>query len=561
MKKFTFLVLLFISVFTLSCEDDDESYSSTEYKLKDVLAVLTKKNIAELNYIEFNVNGSTFEHEQKIPHLSNPLKSNDYEYNLKKKISHPLLHKNYAKNDVYYPAFYQTTGGKYIVKNQHGTISKENRWRSYYMNAVNPIQMYSSELKAHLKFAFLLNPYEALKKIQSEKGIEAEILNNQLTFVYEEGLPEITLYFDDETKFPTKATTKELDPINGEVTLTFNYMNWESFEDIYYPKKVTSLIEDRIFSSDIISDVKFFSELNENVFDLETVSGLQLAYSQDLAKVGNLYSTWLHRWNAWNIPWPEPVNDGALDLSTTNLSVFGIGSQNISSNVKIIGRPDNRLWVAAIKMGNGEVLMVDSPLNQDWTRSLINAAKQAFNVNSIDNFVLTHDGHDHFAGIREAIFESKKIYASPNVINVAKSAKTKSFSLKPDNLFLNGNNSNAEFVNLNNNITYIDNGNIEIHKLMPTNSNTFPHADGMVIIYIPAQNLIIQSDHLWSGTFMEIYNGLTYRSFTNQARLNLKNEALHLLNYINEKNLTVDKIFSAHGGLGPFSDLVQVANN
>jgi hypothetical protein len=559
MKKI--ILLLLTCVLFYSCENDDSSSTGNEYKLQDVLKALTERNINELNYVEFNVTGSTYEHEQRIPHLSNPLKSNDYEYNFKKKINHPLLSKYYEKNDVYYPAFYQTTGGKYLVNNQNGTISKENRWRSYYMNAVTPIHMFSSELKAHLKYGFLMNPYEALKKIQTEKGLNAKIQNNQLTFVYEEGFPEMTIHFDNETKLPTKATTKELDPINGEVTLTFNYKDWEIFEDVYFPKKITAFLDDRIFLNDKISSVKFYTEFNENVFELETVSGLPLAYSDDLAELGNLYSTWYHRWNAWNIPWPEPVNDGALDLSSTNLSIFGIGSQNISPNVRIFGRPDNRLWVAGIKMSNGEVLMVDSPLNQAWTRSLINAAKEAFNVNSIDNFVLTHDGQDHFAGIREAIFESKKIYASPNVINVAKSAKTKSYSLKPDNLYTNGNTSSAEFINLNNNITYLDNGNIEIHKLLPTNSSTFPHAEGMVIIYIPSDKLIIQSDQLWSGTFMEIYNGLTYRSFTNQARLNLKNEALHLLNYINEKDLDVEKIFSAHGGLGPLSDLIQVANN
>ncbi|XLS29683.1 MBL fold metallo-hydrolase [Flavobacteriaceae bacterium M23B6Z8] len=558
--KSTFIVV-FCAFFVLtSCKnDDDNSPNGTEgLTLEEIAEAMGGiETINNVKTMSFSVKGNSYEYEQDIPTLPSPLTSNYYVYDFYTELNARKMRMDYDSIHFNHPAYYDTKGPLFIVNDRTGSVSRDFIWKSYYLGVTDPHGIFSTEIEANIKNQKMANPIELIREIASTRKLSDASSDNSFSIPTRVDGLDIRVEFDPKTALPIRAVTREADFLKGDVSFEVVYENWIEIAGTKFPTKIEYILDNEVFKSETLSNIELNPQLSADTFTPEAVpADYQIAWDEEQADFGIYHSQFYHRWNAWNIGYPEPVNNGAIDLGAFDLSQFGLASQYIGENVKIIGRPDNRLWIAAINTPEG-VIIVDSPLNQKWTRSLINATKNAYPGKDIIAVISTHAHHDHFAGIREAAQEAGKVYIAEESVPFLNQVLTGTHEIYPDNLAKNPRNVEVETVN---DITYLADGAIEIHRLKPTGSSATPHAADMLVVYVPEYELIIQSDQLWNGDFMKVWHGYTYRSFTPQARVEIINNARYLLDYIEEKELKVSKIMAAHGGLSGIEELEVPAN-
>lgn len=550
----SFLILLSVLIFA-SCADDDTNIPDETIFLKDVLRAVggedAVKNAVTLSY---HAEGNTFEYEQDIPSEPSPLTSNLYNYDFYTELTQRKIRYDYHSISFNHPAVYDTAGPLVIINDKKGSTSNYFYWASYYFDIIDPHALFSTEIEAHIKNQKMANPIALLKEILENQGVDASTRTNTFSVnTRVEGLT-IDLVIDPDTNMPVSARIKESDFLQGDSTFEVFYEDWTKTGRLKYPATADYQLNGDTLKREKFTDIKFNPPLPEDTFTPEHVE-LEIAFDEEQADFGILNSQFYHRWSAWNIPWPEPTNNGALDLGNFDLTSVGVTDQYIGPKVKIFGRPDNRLWNVGIETPEG-IVLVDAPLNQRWTRSLIDEAKKAFPGKEIISVIATHTHHDHFGGIREAVYEADKVYIAEEGKEFLENTLKRKYTLQPDNLAKSPKNVDIEVVN---DVTYLDNGNIEIHRLNPQNSSHVPHSKDMLFVYVPEYEVLIQADQLWNGIFSAIWNGQSVRGFTPQTKEELSNNAAYLLDYIKEKDLKVSKIVAMHGGLGPYQDLLNVA--
>ena len=557
--------IIFLAVYTIfavsSCKDDDDGSpidNGDGISLSEVIEAMGSTEVLEgIKTISYTAKGNSYEYEQDIPHLPSPLTSNYYEYDFYTELNQRKIRMDYDSIYFNHPAPYNTRGPLLIINGKEGSISKDFSWRSYYFGVTDPRGVYATEIEFNLKNQKMANPIELLKEVLNTGGPEQNTINDSYRIPTRVANLDIELVIDSRTKMPQKSRIVEADFLKGDVFFEVYYKDWVEVGGTMYPSTLDYMLDNELFKRERLTNIAVNPELAADTFTPEAFPPeKQIAYNEEQASFAIYHTQFYHRWNAWNIGWPEPVNDGALDLGSFDVSQFGLASQFVGEKVKIMGRPDNRLWNVAIKTSDC-VVIVDAPLNQKWTRSLINGTKNAFPGEEIKAVIATHHHHDHFAGIREAAYETGKIYIAEESVGRVNQVLNSSHTLLPDNLANNPRNVDVESVS---DVTYLDNGAIEIHRLKPTNTSAVPHSDDMLVVYIPEYEVLIQSDQYWNGTFTQVWNGFAFRPFTQEARPEIINNAKYLLDYIQEKELKVSKIIATHGGLGPISDLELTAN-
>jgi hypothetical protein len=213
----------------------------------------------------------------------------------------------------------------------------------------------------------------------------------------------------------------------------------------------------------------------------------------------------------------------------------------------------------AIKTDDG-IYVVDAPINTYWTGSCIRAIKNEFPGEKLVAAIATHTHHVTFGGIRELVHETGKLYVGDKGVEVAQTAINAKHTLIPDTFSKDP--RDVEIIHVSG-VTKLAGGAIEIHKLITSDPlgtpASGPHAEDMLIVYVPEYETVIQADHYWSGEFMTIWNGYSTNTYTLRGQAELKRIARYLLDYINEKELVVSKLIGIHGGVGTMEELKQVA--
>lgn len=558
-KTFTLfpLLILAIMMFTLfqSCDkdDDDTLNISSEVELSEVIKALGgKATLDDISQVSFNVVGKTYEYEQASPAGVTQLKTNDYAYAYSSELNARKIRREYSSVDIYFPSTYSVPGPLVIVNDNEGTISRQSKWITYYLGAnIPPHNLFTTEVEANLKNHLMFNPLELIKNVAANYDSDAVAKNLSFEVNTRIASCPISVNIDAETKLPVSASTEEADFLKGDIPFEIFFKDWVTVGDTKYPSKLEYVLDNRIYKEETISNVNVKPQLPAEVFEPEPITEFDpLAYDAKGADEGIMHTQFFHRWDATFIPWGEPTDNGAIDMGSFDLTQFHIDPQYVGENVKIIGRPDNRLWALAIKTADG-IVMVDAPLNQDWTRSLLNAAKTAFSGEEVVGVISTQARHDHFGGIREAAYEAGKIYiadATPSV-DFLNRVLDSEHTIHPDNLAKNPRSVEIETVS---DVTYLDDGAVEIHRLSKDGDALF--------VYIPEYKVIYQTNQLWNGTFMYIWDGNGPNGYSAETVDKLAENAKELLDYIEANNLDVENIIGSHGGLGPISDLVRVAN-
>jgi len=543
------LPFIIITLLAFACNKKDDTPIIEGASLNDVLTNFGGIEIINnINSIYYKNNGINYEYEEEETFLMNPINNLNYQYNYTSVLNERKVRMDYTQLEFKFPLNYIGNATQ-IINDDKGSISGEYNIVSHYLGGIAPKPLYSSRLEALLKNLKMSNPIELLKDVILDKGEDYAFQNNEILIPTSVENLNIILSIDSETFMPTGASILETDYLFGDVIFEVLYEDWIEVENSIYPSTLRFKFNDKDIIIETLSDISF-NPVTEGIFTLEE-SSEDIVYNLEQAAFGIIYSQWYIRLFATNFPFDQPFNNGALAVGNFN------GSHYIGENLKLIGRPDVITWSAAIKTSQG-VFLVEAPLNNRWTRSIINAVNFEYPDDDIIGGIITHSHFDHSAGLRELAFEAKKLYVAQSSVNkTIETLENTLFNILPDNLSQSQMSIEVEGVD---DILYLANGEIEVHLLKSDTLGTNPHSEDMLIVYVPESETIITSDMVNTGVFMEIYNNNTVKNFDEETQNRFKNRARFLIDYINEKDLQVSKIAALHGGLTSYNSLLEMIN-
>jgi glyoxylase-like metal-dependent hydrolase (beta-lactamase superfamily II) len=474
--------------------------------------------------------------------------------NVISKMGERKLNMDYDSYNCVYPFKYNSPECSIIIDNLNGSIKGQHNIASIYLGFDNSNVLNSGRLESLLKIQLMSNPLEFLK-ILLDKG-DVAIDNEEGTLTMSTiitGL-NIKLEVDPDSLLPKKAVVQESDFLLGDTNFEVVYGNWVQVNDVKYPTEITQLFRNQSLRKEVLSNIELNPEINEDTFTpLET--DVPNLYNIVDAKKGMLFSQWYQRMFYMNLTLDQSLFP-AFVLENVNLSQFNLRNQYVGENIKIIGRPDVSVWSVAIKTDRG-IYIVDSPISPSWSRSIINAAKEAFPEDNVVGVIPTHVHGTHFSGIRELSSEVSDIYVGSGSASFVDEVLMSDHTLVPDTF--SSNNSNPMIHTIENKIL-IDGGEIEAYVLKTQNYPTNPHSEDLVVVYVPEYKALIQADFYYAGIAENIFKGLTARPFSEEVKQSLKSRAQFLLSFIQEKKLDVENVIGVHGGLTTMDELVSVSN-
>jgi glyoxylase-like metal-dependent hydrolase (beta-lactamase superfamily II) len=179
------------------------------------------------------------------------------------------------------------------------------------------------------------------------------------------------------------------------------------------------------------------------------------------------------------------------------------------------------------------LMLIEAPQSEARTLAVIAKAKETVKNKPLTQLVTTHHHFDHTAGMRAAIAEGMTVITQAGnkawVENMAKRPHT----LLPDTLAKNATRLEVEAVDSEMEIKDASN------TVMLYHVAGNPHSDTMLMAYIPRDRLLIEVDAFSPGSAVNPY-------------------AANLLENIQKRKLSVDKIVPLHGTIAPLAELVKV---
>ncbi len=502
--------------------------------------------INELSAMSYITSAKTYEYEEAEPIQPNPILTSNTKYKTTAELTKRKVRIDYSTFDVTYPVGFSSTGSTKIINDKSGSQSGQYSVVSFYFGAVAPTALLSNRIESDLKNYTMSNPLELIKRcLNTNADLTVETEGNKLLIPTNITDLNIELTIDLASHLPVSATIKESDFLHGDVDFSVAYKSWAQAGDIMYPDVLEYIYNGDKLKEEVITQVIANPQLENDAFTVEEVPAPHV-YDEALGERGIYHTQWFSRLGDSGLAIDIPMTVGAV--AGADWTQFGIPDQTISPDVKIIGRPDLLYWAVAIKTAEG-VLIVDAPLNQEWCKAIIDVVNgpTGFPDEEIIGIIPTHTHYDHFGGIRELAAATGLVYTTPSSTSTVQSILSAEHSLVPDAL-----SSSARTVSVVeiDDILILDNGKVEIHNVTSIEGGSNPHADDMLIVYMPELQLILQADLFNAGGLLALFAGQGAAPLGDVTKTTWNERSKYLLRYIEEKDLKVSQVVGMHGGLG-----------
>ncbi len=319
--------------------------------------------------------------------------------------------------------------------------------------------------------------------------------------ISEAGKSYSVLSFTEPGRFTAKAYVNELGlvervesrlphPVVGDSNVVTSYSDYRDYSGVKFPARIRQTQE------------------GVQVLDLE-IKEVQVNAPADIA-VPELVRTFVERASS------ERVADGVWFIAG--------GSHNS----------------VAIEMRD-HIILVESPLYDGRAAAAIAEVKRVIPGKPIRYTVNSHHHFDHAGGLRTAVAEGATLITSAAAVPFYQGAMGNPNSIRPDLLSKSGKTATIEGVS---GKRVMSDGTraIELHQI-----NDSVHAQGFVMVYLPAERLLIEADAFTPGAPNSpppaIPNGNHLNLIANMERLGLK----------------VDRILPLHGRVVPVTELYTAA--
>lgn len=351
--------------------------------------------------------------------------------------------------------------------------------------------------------SILLN---ALVRSSSLFRLADQSIRGQLNYAisFDDGGLLVILLIDDQTRLLSKVEFLEDDPISGDVQNELFFDDWRQVGTLKLPFKLTYRVNGRVVMTEQIDAI-------ENDVDL---SGVDFTVPEDLAQVddsddrrGRYSSHWLWRRIALASP---------LDEEQTRVTLTELGK----GVVHVVGGTHHSL---AIEMAN-HLIVVDAPLYEERSQAVLAALAQKFPGKPVRFLVNTHFHNDHSGGVRAYIAAGATLVVPKSDEEFFRKMAAAPHTRVPDSLQKAPQPLQLETVEQQKKVLSDGSRVVEVY---PVRNG---HADGMLIVYLPADKLLFVTDLFSPG-----------------APRQPPNWPRDLLDTIQQFGLQVERIAGGHG--------------
>jgi glyoxylase-like metal-dependent hydrolase (beta-lactamase superfamily II) len=325
----------------------------------------------------------------------------------------------------------------------------------------------------------LLDPATRVANVQTQPDSpSADVTIGETTF-------NVTL---DRNGLPARVQSPGYHPNLGDVTITTNFADYRQVAGLMLPTRLSTNLDGRTTT-----------ELQVERYSFE-------APADDLAAPASAAST----------PSPVPATP-KVDAIAVSKGVWLLAGQSHHS--------------ALIEFAD-HLTLIEAPQSEMRARAVMAKARELVPGKPLTELVMSHHHFDHSGGVRAAVAEGLAVITHKGNAEFVEEIIKRPHSRQPDALQRNPKPLTLRTVD--DELTLQDAA--MTATLYSLDGN--PHADTMVMAYIPESRLLIEVDAFSPGG--------TYHPY-----------AAHLLDSIRRRQLRVDRIVPLHGSVVTLDDLVK----
>jgi glyoxylase-like metal-dependent hydrolase (beta-lactamase superfamily II) len=336
--------------------------------------------------------------------------------------------------------------------------------------------------------------HHPLVLVRAALGGNASVANvraegsEQLVDVTVPGSGPFTLAVDAATHLPTLIRSTSAHPNLGDVVIETSFSEYASTSGVQLPQRLVTRT-DRFKSAE-----------------------LRLARATIDGDTGDLAAPETAR----AAPPPAPVAPN-------------VAAEVVAPGVWLLGGQSHHS--ALIELSD-HLMLVEAPQSEARTQAAIAKARELVPGKPLTRLVSSHFHFDHSAGLRAAVAEGLTVLTHQGNVAYYEEAATRSFTLQPDALARANRPLTVEGVS---DARVIEDKarRVELYHIAGN-----PHADTLLMVYLPQERLLIEADAFSPGSAVHPY-------------------AANLLENIQTRKLRVDRIVPLHGPIVPMKDLVS----
>jgi glyoxylase-like metal-dependent hydrolase (beta-lactamase superfamily II) len=286
---------------------------------------------------------------------------------------------------------------------------------------------------------------------------------------FKDGADEFRIYLDAKTQLPTQTEILDSDPLEGDTSYLLRYGDWRQVGAVVTPFTLRYEINGRPFQEEQIES------LRHNVAVAADAFAVPEAIRNQKPDAAPIPSQWILRRMAGNVSYQDFGR--APNIEWIKLA-DGVHKVTGGSHATIV-----------VEMRD-HVIAVEGPLYEARTVPVVKSIKERFPAKPIRYVISTHHHLDHSGGIRAFMAEGAVIVtpfvARDFYLRVAKAPHTR----QPDSLERNRRAVVIEAFGGGPRVLSDGSRRVEVHP-MPTS-----HADDIVVVYLPAEKMVIEADHI-----------------------------------------------------------------
>ena len=280
---------------------------------------------------------------------------------------------------------------------------------------------------------------------------------------------EFHLYIDAKTHLPTQVDILEDDPLEGDSSYVLRYSDWRKTGAVMLPFSLRTELNGKPLQEEQIKSIQHNLTFAADPFAVPPEVRNEKTDAKPIA------SQWIPRRVAGNVSYLDFGRPPSVEWHRLAEGVHKI--QGVGHATIVVEMRDH-------------LVVVEGPLYDDRTAPVVKSIKDKFPNKPIRYVIPTHHHLDHAGGIRAFMatgativvpFSAKEFYA-----RVARAPHTRN----PDSLEKNKTGVVIESFGGGPRILTDGQRRVEVHPL------PLPHAEDMVVVYLPAEKIIIEADHI-----------------------------------------------------------------
>jgi glyoxylase-like metal-dependent hydrolase (beta-lactamase superfamily II) len=339
---------------------------------------------------------------------------------------------------------------------------------------------------------------------------------------FKDGGQPAELQLDSFNKLPVRVIYTEDDPIYGDTLNELAYADWRDYNGIRLPQTLATFLNGNKIREEHVRTL-----IQNSKYDESTLAVPAEIRSQP--EVGDrIVSQWPLRRIVLGVNYLDFGREQKVELTEAAKGIYHVKGSDHHS--------------LAIEMKD-YVVVVEAPFFEERSIAVIKAVEAKIPGKPIKYLVLTHFHNDHTGGTRAYAAKGATILVQDSMVPFVKTMLSRPKTIRPDSLSKAG--TITPVVEGFKDVKSLTDGERTIELRQIAN----PHSAGMLVVYLPKEKMLFESDLFAPGTPIDPANALGVQN------------AAALMTGINNMHIQVDRIIGGHGDIAPLRDLARIGRS